>query len=152
MRAMGVVQAALGDHQVVEDLAPQDRPGDDPRDVRDGHVPVPDPLGIDHDGRPVLALVEAAGMIGPGDRPETRLLQLHLEGVLEGLTPFRVAAAPPVAGLADVAADENMMRKCGHIRSRWVPVPRRAGLVRAGGWKKSKIACADHRRQSQSRR
>ena len=46
--------------------------------------------------------------------PRPGLLQLLLEGVAQRLPPVGVAAAPRVAGLADVAADEDVVGERGH--------------------------------------
>src|SRR5437899_6872796 len=66
--AIGIVQARVGDQQVVEDLAAEDRLGHDPGDILGAHPPVPDPLRIDHHGWAVFALLQAAGMIGARHR------------------------------------------------------------------------------------
>src|SRR5690348_4625984 len=57
MRAIGIVQAIVGDEEVVEDLAAEDRPRHDPGHVLDRDPAVPDPLRVDHHRRPVLALL-----------------------------------------------------------------------------------------------
>src|SRR5262249_5580838 len=126
--AIGVVQAGVGDQEVIEDLPPDEGLLDDPGHVLGRHAAVPDPLGVDHDGRAVLALIEAARVVGAGERPEAGLLQGLLEGVAQVLLALGVAAAALVAGLADVAADEDMVREGRHA---WVQVPAR-GSRRAG--------------------
>ena len=88
----------------------------DPGHVLDLDPSVPDPLRIDHHGRAVLALLQAAGMIGTCQRPEAGRLQLLLERLAERLAAFRVATAPLVAGVTDIAADENMVGKRWHVR------------------------------------
>src|SRR5271166_3452990 len=91
MGTVGIVQAAFGNQEIIEDFSSQDRFGDDPGYVFGGDPAIPDSLGIDHDGRSVLALVEAARMIGPGQGPESGLPELELEGILERLEARRVA-------------------------------------------------------------
>ena len=78
---------------------------------------VPNALRVDHHGRAVLALLQAAGVIGTRQGPEAGLLELILECVAEGLTAIRVATTSLVAGVPDIAADEDMVRKSRHIRS-----------------------------------
>ena len=117
MGTVGIVQAAFGNQEIIEDFSSQDRFGDDPGNVFDGGPAIPDSLGIDHDGRPVLALVEAARMIGPGQGPESGLPELELEGILERLEARRVAARPLVASVADVTADEYVVREGRHVSS-----------------------------------
>src|SRR5262245_42839130 len=56
-------------------------------------------------------------MIGPRQRAESGLLQLPLERIAQRLLALRVAAAPPVPGLADIPADEDMMGERRHFRS-----------------------------------
>jgi hypothetical protein len=155
MGTIGIVQAGLVNQQVVEDLPSQDRPGDDPGDVLDGDLPVPDSLGINHDGRPVLALIEAARVVGSGQQAETRLPELDLEGILECLGAVGVAATPLVAGLANIAADENVMSKGRHIASHesWLEIgkPGQAGAILRAGTIADRIAFRQSRRQSISR-
>lgn len=117
MGTVGIVQAAFGNQEIIEDFSSQDRFGDDPGYVFGGDPAIPDSLGIDHDGRSVLALVEAARMIGPGQGPESGLPELELEGILERLEARRVAATPLVARVADVTADENVVREGRHVSS-----------------------------------
>ena len=117
MGTVGIVQAAFGNQEIIEDFSSQDRFGDDPGYVFGGDPAIPDSLGIDHDGRSVLALVEAARMIGPGQGPESGLPEFELEGILERLEARRVAATPLVARVADVTADENVVREGRHVSS-----------------------------------
>ena len=117
MGTVGIVQAAFGNQEIIEDFSSQDRFGDDPGYVFGGDPAIPDSLGIDHDGRSVLALVEAARMIGPGQGPESGLPELELEGILERLEARRVAATPLVARVANVTADENVVREGRHVSS-----------------------------------
>ena len=117
MGTVGIVQAAFGNQEIIEDFSSQDRFGDDPGNVFDGDPAIPDSLGIDHDGRSVLALVEAAGMIGPGQGAESGLPEFDLESILERLEARRVAATPLVARVADVTADENVVREARHVSS-----------------------------------
>lgn len=117
MGTVGIVQAAFGNQEIIEDFSSQDRFGDDPRNVFGGDPAIPDSLGIDHDRRSVLALVEAARMIGPGQGPESGLPEFELESILERLEARRVAATPLVARVADVTADENVVREGRHVSS-----------------------------------
>src|SRR3954469_21003463 len=106
VRTVWVIQAGVGDQEVGEDLATDQRLRDDPRHVLDLHPAVPDAQGIDDDRRPVLALLEASRLVRPDQRAQPGLLHLGLECVAEGLFPVGVAAAPLVARGADIAADE----------------------------------------------
>jgi hypothetical protein len=115
MGTVGIVQAALGNQQIVEDLPSQDGLGDDSRDVVDRDLAIPDPLRINHHGWTMFALVKAASVIGAGESTETRFLELGLESTPERLTTLGVAATPFMAGLANVSADENVMGKSRHV-------------------------------------
>ena len=91
---------------------------DDPRDVLDRHAAVPDPLRVDDDGRPVLALVEASRVVGTGQGAESGFFQLFLERVAQRLVPLGVATASLVPGRAGIAADEDVMGERRHHRFR----------------------------------
>lgn len=117
MGAVGIVQAAIGNHEIVEDFPSQDRSGDDPGDVLGGDSAIPDSLRIDHHGRSVLALVKAARMIGPGQYAESGLLEFQLESVPECLSARRVATTPLVARISNISADENVVRERRHVSS-----------------------------------
>ena len=110
----GIVQAFVGDLEFRDDLAAEDGPRHDPGDVRDRHAAVPYPERIDRHDRPMLALVQAAGVVGSCEGAEARLFQLDLEGLAKLLPAVGVAASTPVAGLPDVAADEYVMSEDGH--------------------------------------
>ena len=62
----------------------------------------------------MLALIEAAGVVGAGDLRQSGSLELGLEGVFQGLLASGVATTSFVAGFANVAADENMMGEGRH--------------------------------------
>src|SRR5262249_23143517 len=68
--AIRIIQAGICDQQVVDDLAPKDRLGHDPTNVLDRHMAVPDSSGINHHGRSMLTLVQAARVVGPHERTQ----------------------------------------------------------------------------------
>jgi hypothetical protein len=86
---------------------------DDFVDVGLGDAAVPDVFGIDDDGRPLLALIEAAGLVGANAAIDAALGQRLLEGLLQRLGSGRIAAAARVAGLTAIAADEDVFVKGG---------------------------------------
>ena len=110
-----VIEAIVGDEKIVKNLAIQDGLGDDSGHILNGDLTVPDPLGIDHHRRPMFALFEATGMVRTSERPESHTLQLDFEGFPQCLTPLGVAAPARVVGLADIAADEDLVSECGHM-------------------------------------
>ncbi len=85
-----------------------------------GDAAVPDAHGIDHNGWPVLALVEAAGMVRAYQSAVACRLQLFLERVAQSLLAFGVAAATPVAWLTNISAYEDMMGERRHWGSELV--------------------------------
>jgi hypothetical protein len=117
MRAIGIVEAIVGDQEIVEDLAIDDGTGDDPGDILGRDRPIPDALGVNDHDRPVLALVEAAGVIGPGGPGDPGLVEFLLEEVAERLTARGIAASTRVVGIASVAADEDLVSERGHFSS-----------------------------------
>ena len=114
--AVGVVQAIIGDHQVVQDLAAQDRLGHDSRHILDLDPSIPDSLRIDHHRRSVLALLQAPGMVCACQRTKPGLLELFLERLSQLLIAVRIAAATLVAGRTHVATYKYMMGKRWHGR------------------------------------
>ncbi len=115
MGAARVIEAIVGDEKIVENLAIEDGLGDDSGHILHSDPTVPDPLGIDHHRRPVFALFEAPGMVRTRERPESDSLQLDFEGFPQCLTPLGVAAPARVVELADIAADKDLVRECGHM-------------------------------------
>lgn len=115
MGAAGVVEAFVGDAQVFEDSTLDQGFFHDAGDVRQLHMAVPDPLRIDDDDGTVLALVEAAGVVGAAFGPrQTAAFHLGFEGVAELFGLSGVTAPAAVARLAMVTADEKMRFKGGH--------------------------------------
>src|SRR5262249_20393424 len=102
------------DEQVIEDLASEDGPGHDPRHVFDPHPAIPDPLRVDHHRGTVLALLQATGVVSPGQHPEPGSLEFLLERLPQRLLAGRIAAAALVAPLTDIAANKDMVGKCRH--------------------------------------
>jgi hypothetical protein len=114
MRAIGIVQTPIRNHQVIQYLAPHNRFGYDSRDIRDRHPAVPDALRIDHDCWTVFALLEAACVIRSTQQTETSVVQLILERLAQRLTAFGITAAAAMACIANVAANEDVVCERGH--------------------------------------
>jgi hypothetical protein len=104
----------VGQHQALHELAADDVLLDDLLDVGLGDVAVPDLLGVDDHRHAVLALVEAARVVGAHDLAEATLAERHLEGVADLHAALALAAAARRVGRALVDADEDMTGKARH--------------------------------------
>ena len=63
----------------------------------------------------MLALIEAAGVVGAGGLRQSGSLELGLEGVFEGLLAAGVATTSFMAGLANVALRTDTARGAGFL-------------------------------------
>jgi hypothetical protein len=115
MGAIRIVQTALRNEQIVENLSAQDRLGDNPRNIRQCDAPVPNPLRVNDNGRAMLALIEATCVIRPRQQTDPRSLDLDLERVPQGLFSFWITATPFMAGFSNIAAYKNMVMKSCHV-------------------------------------
>lgn len=73
------------------------------------HSAVPDAIGVNHDGRPVLALIQTAGAVGSHLPFQASRRQFLFEEQLQLTQPFRVATAAGVFGRALIDADKDVM-------------------------------------------
>jgi hypothetical protein len=87
---------------------------DDFIDIFEPDEAVPDCLGIDHNGWAVLALVEAAGLVGADEVLEASVLDCVLEGRFELLASLRETAGTGRGFVTLVGADEEMVLKFWH--------------------------------------
>jgi len=83
-------------------------------DVVGGDTAVPDGIGIDDNGGAVLALVEASGHVGAHALFESAESEFLLEEILKLGLASGIAAAARMAGLALIAANEQVLFKLGH--------------------------------------
>ena len=109
MRATLSIQTGIGQAQARHRAAIHQVLADDLGDVFDVHEAVPDGLGIDDDGGAMLALVEAAGLVGADLVLQAGLLDGVLEGGFELLAAPRAAAWTRGALVALVGADEDVV-------------------------------------------
>jgi hypothetical protein len=108
------IQAGVGHHQARDGFAADDVGFDDFIDVSFGDVSIPDRIGIDHEVRAVLALVETASLIGPHPALEAALGKLLLEKFLQLGLAAGIAASPRISRRALVAAYEDVFLKLRH--------------------------------------
>src|SRR5215831_15045591 len=90
-------------------LASHDVGVDDFIDVGFGDVAVPDGFRIDDDVRSVLALVEAAGLVGANAALQSSFSQLLLKEFLQARFSVRIAASAGMACGPLVSAHEDVM-------------------------------------------
>lgn len=111
MRATLRVQAGSGEAQAFDGTAMQKMFGDDFMHIFDLYKAVPDSLGIDHDDGAVLALVEAAGLVGTDQMLEARIFDGVLESGFELLAATGKATRTGGVLVALVGADKEVMLK-----------------------------------------
>src|SRR5665213_2651073 len=106
--------------------------GDDFVHIFQMNEAVPDGFGIDHHRRAVLALVEAAGLVGTDEMLEASVFDGVLEGGFEFLAAVRQAARAGRGLVALVRTDKYVMLEFRHgdslFWSRFATVDR-AGCV-----------------------
>ncbi|MBE7451170.1 MAG: hypothetical protein HS111_20420 [Kofleriaceae bacterium] len=107
----------IGQEQALDQLAAEEVALDQLGDVVDRDVAVPDLLGADDDGDALLALVEAAGVVGADTVVEAAGLEGLLEGVADVAAALGLAAAAGVVGGALVDAHEDVAGEARHRRS-----------------------------------
>jgi len=122
------VQAGVRQAEALDRLAAEDVGLDNLVDVGLGDVAVPDCVRVDDDVRAVLALIEAARMIGADFAFEAALGEFLLEEFLQIGFRGGIAASTRMARRALVAADENMFFELGH--ELWLILPE----MRNGDW------------------
>jgi hypothetical protein len=84
-------------------------------------VAVPYGVWINDDGGAMLALVEAAGLVGANRASDSRLIQQPLELALKVTSRGRIATAAGMSAGALVAADKDMLFEFRHGKI-WITV------------------------------
>jgi hypothetical protein len=108
------IQAFVREHQARDGFPANDVGFDNFVDVSLGDVSVPDGVGIDHEIRSVLTLVETARLIGSHLTFEAAFGQLLFEKFLQFRLAVRIAASPRVTRRALVTAYKNVLFELGH--------------------------------------
>ena len=124
------IEAGCGEAQALHGPAMQEVLGDDFIHVFKLDEAVPDGLGIDHDDWAMLALIEAAGLVGADEMLEASVFDGILEGGFELLAAMGKAARAGRGLVALVGADEDVMLKFRHDGFLLRPVLQRR-IVRA---------------------
>jgi len=113
----GGVETGVGQRQSLDWLSAQDVRLDNLIDIVQRHPAIPDRIGIDHEVGAVLALIEAAGLVGPYLSLESARRKLFLECLLQFRLACWIAAGARGPGGALVAADEDMLLELGHCKN-----------------------------------
>src|SRR5262245_66328467 len=89
---------------------------DDLGDIGFGDAAVPHGLRVHDHGWAVLALIETARLVRAHPPVQAALPERLLERLLQAIVGLRIAAAPRMAGLTLVAADEDVLLERRHRR------------------------------------
>jgi hypothetical protein len=108
------IEAGLSKPQAIEGLSGDDMRVYDFLNVGFRHMSVPHRFGIDHDSRPVFALVEASSLIGAHTAFQPALGKFLFEELLQPGFGGGIAASSRMAGRALIPADKNMSLKFRH--------------------------------------
>lgn len=108
------IEAGAGEPQPLDGAAMDEMLGDNFVHIFKPDEAVPDSLGIDHDRRAMLALVEATGLVGADEVLEAGIFDGVLEGGFELLAASGKTAWAGRGFIALVGADEDMVLKFRH--------------------------------------
>jgi hypothetical protein len=122
MRAMLGVKASLREPQPFHRSAMNKVLRHDFLYIFDLHETIPDSLGIDHDDRTVLALVEAARLVRTNQVLEPSVFNSVLESRFDLLTAFGKTAWTGSVFIAFVGAYKEMTLKFWHWRVPSLPL------------------------------
>ena len=117
MRAAGGVDAALGQHQPLYGTPGDQVLAHDLLHIRGLNVAVPDGFRIDDDRRPVLTLVEAAGLVGADAGAEAGSADGILKQALQLSFAIGGAGRTGAAWFAGIGADKDVMFKSGQTKT-----------------------------------
>jgi hypothetical protein len=108
------IQAFFGQAQALDRPSAYDVRLNDLFDVGFTNPAIPDGIGIDHHVRPVLALVEAAGLIGTDASLQAMGSQFLLEEFLQASFRQRITASPRMPCRSLVSANKDMFFEFRH--------------------------------------
>jgi len=110
----GGIQAGFRDAQAIDWLILHDVRSDNLVHVIGCNSAVPNGFWVDHHGRAVLTLVEAASLIGAHLTLESGFSQLSLKQFVQGCSDSRIAAPPWMVQRPLVAANKDVLLKARH--------------------------------------
>jgi len=111
VRADGGVKAIVGNKKSLDGTAADEVLADDLGHVFDFDPTVPDGFRVDDDGRAVLALLEASGLVDADAGDETGGLHGVLELGVKLAFPVGNTGGTRAARLAEISADEDVALK-----------------------------------------
>ena len=117
MRARFGVDAALAQAEALDGATCNEMLGDDGLSVFGADVAVPDGIGVYHHRGPVLALIEAAGLVNAHSAGESRLLDELLQAGVQIAFPIAGAGGAWRLRRANVVADKDVALEPGHRQS-----------------------------------
>lgn len=117
MRARFGVDALLGQAKSLDGTAGREMLGDDGFGIFGMDIAVPDRIRVDHNRRPVLALVEAPGLVDAHTAGEPRLFGQLLQAGMQ--LAFSIPGAGGARRLrrANIVADKDVALEPGHGKS-----------------------------------
>lgn len=108
------VEAGIRQHKALHRLSTDDVGFHDLIDIGLAHVSIPDLLGIDHNIWAMLALIEAARLVGTHLAFEAALRELLLKQLLQLRLAFGIATTSRISRRPLVAAYKNVLLKLWH--------------------------------------
>jgi hypothetical protein len=115
VRAALSIQAAVGEQKPLHRPAMNKMLFDDLRDILSMHKAIPDRVRIDHNHRPVLALVKTPQFVRPHFALQTGVLERILEGVLELPAASSGTTGTGCVFVPLIGTDKEMMLKLCHF-------------------------------------
>jgi hypothetical protein len=110
---VGGIQDGVGNDEALDRAAAYDVRFDNFVDVFRFDASVPDCLGVNHDRRAQLALIQATGFVG-ADIFQSALRQFGLEEALQFALACWIATAARVAFFPLIHANKNVLVEFGH--------------------------------------
>ena len=139
MLASRGVDTFLAHSQALDWLSAYDVGIDDFIDIIERDMSVPDCLGIDHEIRTMLALVQASRLVGADASTQPSLRQLLLESLLQFRVSVRITTSSRMSRDPLVPANKNVLLKSGHGNS-----------VEAGNAKRHEEGLRSRKREAES--
>ena len=119
MRTLGSIKAVISDDQPLDRPSRNEVFADNLRHVLDADVAVPDRLGINDYGRPMLALVETSGLVGADRTTQAGASHGVLKSGMKLSLAVGGAGGTGAAGFANISADKNVALEFRQSKTPW---------------------------------